>query len=187
MSERRPRNEETGLPRIGERYDRERDCSQGRTDMRVNTNSRSDEPEPRIPTWDSRPWAIIGVVAMAVAFAATTPAARIAIDALGSRTPARVTAGADLDAAGPTEVEAPVAPTDRGNSLGSARPDAGSTRSDWTRAWGIEPREPSERISRRSDRPDAGRRLAVRLFAGLFRHLEAGLRHLTTPAVGSGS
>lgn len=168
--------------------------------MKPTDTIKSGDPESRIPTWASGPWAIVGAVLLAVAFATTTPAARIAIAAFDDSEPGRSLIGgenADAAATASTETDLDVDPSPDD----AARVAAPSFHEVWPGFirlgggdhWERTPITASSlEISRKLDRPSAfrmerrsGRTLASRVFVGLYRHLEAGLRHLTAPAFGS--
>ena len=159
--------------------------------MTTNDTIRSGDAESRIPTWASRSSAVIGAIVLAVAFLATTPAARVAIAAVDEPAPSRETidgrtfritepASADIDLQPRESVREPAAVTGVRwpGVVRMGRPDATGS---------------SPEFSVRFDRPPAvdraerrnGRTLASRVFVGLYRHLESGLRHLTAPAFGS--
>lgn len=157
--------------------------------MRPTDTIRTDDAEPRIPTWASKPGAIVGAVLLAVALLTTTPAARIAIAAFDESEPTPVMRGAE------TGERAEATPTDAGSEA-TTRPvrlgGNGVWNGSWNEGWNPGSTTPSARLSRKNDRPaglgpewNTGRRLASRVFVGLYRHLEAGLRHLTVPAFGS--
>ena len=158
-------------------------------------SDRTDHPESRIPTWASRLWAGLGVVVLAVALAATTPAARLTIAAFD----APASAPATVDTGSRDLVK--VAPIDSSvSSDASTRASIPAPRRVWPRVirFGGDD-DPTPRASARPatmslkiDRPllsrpgwNTGRVLASRVFVDLYRHLEAGLRHLTAPAFGS--
>jgi hypothetical protein len=162
---------------------------------------KSGDAEFRIPTWASRPWAVVGVVLLAVAFATTTPAARIAIAAFDESEPTPVTSGAGIDElVKATPAEAVFESTSR-PSTSTPRPSRprpvrlggnGGWNGGWSKGWNAGSTMPPARISRKNDQPTGlgprwytGRKLASRVFVDLYRHLEAGLRHLTVPAFGS--
>jgi hypothetical protein len=173
--------------------------------MRPTDTIRTDDAETRIPTWASTPGAIFGAVLLAVAFATTTPAARIAIAAFDESEPTPVMSGAEtgeLVEATPTDADSesttrPSASTPRPAKprpvrLGGNGVWNGDWNGGWNEGWNAGPTTPSARLSRKNDRPaglgpewNTGRSLASRVFVGLYRHLEAGLRHLTVPAFGS--
>lgn len=161
-------------------------------------SNRTDDLESRIPTWASRLWAGLGVVVLAVALAATTPAARITIAAFDA--PASAPATVDTGSRDLGRI-APIAPIDSTvSSDTSTRASTPAPRRVWPRVirFGGDD-DPTPRASARSatmslkiDRPllsrpgwNTGRVLASRVFVDLYRHLEAGLRHLTAPAFGS--
>ena len=169
--------------------------------MKPTDTIKSGDAEFRIPTWASRPWAVVGVVLLAVAFATTTPAARILIAALEAPAPNQVMFDLEnRDFAGTTPPDLDAAPREpaRNPNL-TARQDSPSIvrrderqHQDWNPSWLSGPMERSADISRKLDHPaplrserNIGRKIASRVFAGLYRHLEAGLRHLTVPAFGS--
>lgn len=169
--------------------------------MEPTDTIKSGDAEFRIPTWASRSWAIVGVFLLAVAFASTTPAARILIAALEAPAPSQVMFDSENRGfAGPTPPDLDTAPREpaRGPTLTARQASPSIVRRDerqhrsWSPNWLSGPAERSAKISRKLDRPaplrserNIGRQIASRVFVGLYRHLEAGLRHLTVPAFGS--
>ena len=169
--------------------------------MKPTETIKSGDAEFRIPTWASRPWAVVGVALLAVALATTTPAARILIAALEAPAPNQVMFDLENgDFAGTTPLDLEASPREpaRGPTLTARQASPSIVRRDerphrnWSPSWFSGSMERSAEISRKLDRPvplrserNIGRKIASRVFVGLYRHLEAGLRHLTVPAFGS--
>lgn len=171
--------------------------------MKMDT-TRSADAESRIPTWASRSTAVVGAVLLALGFLTTTPAARIVIATFDDPAPRR-TVIMEADERIPEDALAETDPAPRkavkeasaSTSITSPRPARDGVTDRWRRV--LDPSRlsgliaSSPDISRKTDRPAAAdrvadrkaRMLASRVFVGLCRHLEAGLRHLTAPAFGS--
>ena len=192
---------ETEFRRIGERDEHEKDCPQGPITMTPTDTIKSGDAGSRIPTWASRPWAAVGVVLLAVAFATTNPAARIAIAAFDESEPTPVMSSTEIGELVEATPADAVSEEFTRPSTSKPRPAKprpvrlggnGTWNEGWRKGWNAGSTGPSARVSRKNDRPSVhgaewstGRRLASRVFVDLYRHLEAGLRHLTIPAFGS--